>query len=79
MSKKSDKSANPLDKIFTIELTVDEGCAVLAAIDAAVIENEKWCNKHKIHPSKQDVVLMNKLLHGVHNNLIISMEMPVDD
>lgn len=37
---------NPLDRIITIEITCDQACALMAAIDQTRLELQKWLETH---------------------------------
>lgn len=37
----------PLEEIITLEITGDQACALMATMDAAYIENERWEHEHE--------------------------------
>lgn len=37
----------PLEEIITLEITGDQACVLMAAMDAAYIENERWEHEHE--------------------------------
>lgn len=62
-----------LNRIFSIEFTGDQGCAVLAAITAAINENNSWIKHNEDSPARDEAEKLNKLLNDVGHNISTAM------
>ena len=62
---------NPLDRIISIEITCDQACALMAAIDWARKELQEWLETHA-DASKYDKTQtqeMDDLLANIHEQI----------
>ena len=62
---------NPLDRIITIEITCDQACALMAAIDQTRQELKKWLETQTdaSEESRTQTREMDELLANVHEQL----------
>lgn len=62
---------NPLDRIITIEITCDQACALMAAIDQTRLELQKWLETHAeaSEGSRTQTREMDEQLANVHEQL----------
>lgn len=62
---------NPLDRIITIEITCDQACALMGAIDQTRLEFQKWLETHAdaSEGSRKQTREMDEMLANVHEQL----------